>query len=131
MYWASSSLRVCTLRLPSVVLSSFFKSLKLSDWLTARALTIPSRILSWMSRSSCAGPRLGAALATSLISRSLRCRSLESACCLATIPPGYYDSENYVEPAESRRHEPIAETGARNKRRPPPHHQTKNTSTTQ
>src|SRR3989442_8046652 len=63
MYCASSSLRACTLKLPSDVLSAAFKSLKVRLSLTARALTMPSRTRSWMRRSSAAaraGRRLGA-----------------------------------------------------------------------
>src|SRR5690606_12091151 len=44
MYDASSSLRACTLRLPSVVSRSAFSSLNVRDSLTARALTMPSRM---------------------------------------------------------------------------------------
>ena len=43
MYSASSNFRACTLRLPSVVFISSLSSLKVRDWLAARALTIPSR----------------------------------------------------------------------------------------
>ena len=51
MYLASSSLRAWTLKFPSVVLSNFFRSLKVSDELAARALIIPKRMRSWIKRS--------------------------------------------------------------------------------
>ena len=49
---ASSNLRAWTLRLPSVVSSSFFSSLKVSDSFTESALRIPRRRRSWIRRSS-------------------------------------------------------------------------------
>src|SRR5438552_347727 len=100
IYCASSSRRACTLMLPSVVLSSFLRSLKVSDSLTASALTMPSRMRSWMSRSR------SEALAA--------CRpptpwgppvfSLERAFDLATVPPRDHQAEQNVKTAESRGH---------------------------
>src|SRR5438309_6074575 len=57
MYCASSSLRACTLKLPSVVLRSAFSSLKVNASFTASALTMPSRTRSWIRRSSSAARR--------------------------------------------------------------------------
>ena len=51
MYPATSSLRACTLRLPSVVARRLFKSAKLTCPLAASALRIPSLIRAWTSGS--------------------------------------------------------------------------------
>src|SRR5262245_4440366 len=100
MYRASSSFRAWTLRLPSVVSSSRFSSLNVSDWLTAGALTIASRIRSWMSRSS----------------SSASCRTTRPAAPIgpgseawgsATVPPCDEQPEPDVEPAESEGHQRI------------------------
>src|ERR1039457_4848362 len=112
-YSASSSRRACTLRLPSVVCNSFLSSLKLRESLTARALTIPKRIRSWMMRS-----RFGRAL--SRVSRSaiglapLSGRVLgegewfgRAIAVLATVPPGDYDSKRDVDHAEPQREKKI------------------------
>src|SRR5258706_15192844 len=56
-YPASSSLRTCTLRLPSVVSSSALISLKVSDSAAASALTMPRRMRWWMRLSRLAEPR--------------------------------------------------------------------------
>src|SRR5262249_36699675 len=51
-YLASSSLRACALKLPSLTSNSAFSSLKLSSSRTARALRMPRRTRSYTSRSN-------------------------------------------------------------------------------
>src|SRR3989442_750147 len=99
MYCASSSLRACTLKLPSDVLSAAFKSLKVRLSLTARALTMPSRTRSWMRRSSAAagaGRRLGGPTG---VGAGAVFRAPLSA--LATVPPRDDRAERDVEAAEA------------------------------
>src|ERR1044072_3983491 len=122
-YCASSSLRACTLRFPSVVLSSCLRSLKVSESLTARALTIASLTRSCMSLSrsaAAAGPSVGfepARLGSREVAGSVCCccsdafvllLSFASAFCLATVVPRYVKSENYVQQAEARGHQRVA-----------------------
>src|SRR5271165_1175837 len=103
-YCASSSRRACTLRLPSVVRSTFFNSLKVNESLTARALTIPRRIRSWMMRS-----RYGSAFSTDdwsvltgLAERFLPGTTslFRAALALATVPPRNQESENDMQATE-------------------------------
>src|SRR5438132_1187500 len=101
MYCASSSLRACTLKLPSVVLRSAFSSLKVNASFTASALTMPSRTRSWIRRSSSAArkarsPRGGAATAS----------GFRTAPDLATVPPCDNPAEHDVQAAESARQAP-------------------------
>src|SRR4029079_7424390 len=89
-YPASSSLRAWTLTLPSVVFRIALSSLKLSDGLTASALTMPRRGFSWIRRSKSgisAGRGAGAGA-------SLRAG-------LATVSPCDEDSEDDVQAAEA------------------------------
>src|SRR4030095_13763134 len=90
------------LRFPSLVFSRSLSSLKVSESLTANALTIPSRIGSWINRSSfaawageglgrAAGGRVGAA----------------ASFCLATVPPCDHDTKNDVLYSESKRHQHV------------------------
>src|SRR5208283_5614737 len=104
-YCASSSRRAWTLRLPSVVRSTFFNSLKVSESLTAKALTMPSRIRSWMIRSRC-----GSAFSTDdwsaftgLADRFLpeTTSVLRAALDLATMPPCDQKSKYDMQSAES------------------------------
>src|SRR5688572_27539079 len=113
MYSASSSLRAWTLRLPSVVFISFLRSLKLSESLTASALTMPSRRRSWISLSSASARAEDTGLASGF-PRTVRKspvtpgrRSSRAVPCLATVPPRKRNPEAYVQTAESRRHYPV------------------------
>src|SRR5256886_14162332 len=105
-YDASSSLRACTLRLPSVVLRSALSSLKLKLSLTASALTMPRRTRSWISRSSSPvrGLAPGRAPATSRSAAS----AFLAVPCLATVPPSNDRAEHDVQRAEPRRHQPVS-----------------------
>src|SRR5438445_662298 len=103
MYCASSSLRACTLKLPSVVLRSPFSSLKVNASFTASALTMPRRTRSWISRSSSAArsarsPRGGAATAS----------VFRTAPDLATVPPCDDATEHDVQAAESGGQAPVS-----------------------
>src|ERR1051326_5593148 len=115
-YCASSNLRACTLRFPSVVFRSCLRSLKVSESLTASALMMASRMRSCMSRSSsaaCAGP--SAAFGPRRCSLKSCCwlcapafdllRSFVSAFCLATVVPRNVESEDDVQQAEAPRQE--------------------------
>src|SRR6185436_4252331 len=117
MYFASSSLRAWTLRLPSVVSSSAFRSLKVSESLTASALTMASRIRSWMMRSRLValGSDLGArgsglaardsrlaARFSFFVSRSTRAADLPA------MFPRDDETEQDVKAAEAGGHEKIA-----------------------
>src|SRR5690349_14432305 len=89
------------LRFPSVVFSSSLSSLKVNASLNASALRIPSRIGSWINRSSvavCEGAALGITggrvVAVALF-------------CLATVPPGDHDTKNDVLDSETKRHENV------------------------
>src|SRR3989449_11334109 len=107
MYCASSSRRACTLKLPSVVLSSALSWLKLNESFTASALTMPSRTRSWMSRSSSAA-RPPPPPARSLLSPCSTASVLPAALCLATVPPGNDHAEPDVQAAEPRGHDPVS-----------------------
>src|SRR2546421_3720916 len=103
MYCASSSLRACTLKLPSVVLRSAFSSLKVNASFTASALTMPRRTRSWISRSSSAArsarsPRGGGATAS----------GFRTAPDLATVPPCDDPAEHDVQAAEAGRQAPVS-----------------------
>src|SRR5713226_10326768 len=103
MYCASSSRRACTLKLPSVVLSSALSWLKLKESFTASALTMPRRTRSWISRSSSAArepPR-------SLLSPCSTGSVFRAVPCLATVPPSNDHAERDVQAAEPRGHEPV------------------------
>src|SRR2546428_5304167 len=107
MYCASSSRRACTLKLPSVVLSSALSWLKLNESFTASALTMPRRTRSWISRSSSAArdppppPR-------SLLSSCSTASVFLAAPCLATVPPSNDHAEPDVQAAEPRGQEPVS-----------------------
>src|SRR5437764_105318 len=105
-YDASSSLRACTLRLPSVVLRSALSSLKLRLSLTASALTMPRRTRSWISRSS--SPVRGATAARARATSRSAASAFLAALCLATVPPGNESAEHDVQRAEARRHQPVS-----------------------
>src|SRR5438067_739184 len=105
-YDASSSLRACTLRLPSVVLRSALSSLKLKLSLTASALTMPRRTRSWISRSS--SPVRGATAARARATSRSAASAFLAALCLATVPPGNESAEHDVQRAEPRRHQPVS-----------------------
>src|SRR5438034_4585522 len=104
IYWAASSFRACTLRLPSVAFSSPLSSLKLSAAFTASALTMPRRARSWIRRSSSAA-RSPAGSALRLCSGVSALRATPD---LATIPPRDDPAEHDVQPAEPGRHQPVA-----------------------
>src|SRR5215208_2011833 len=134
-YCASSSLRACTLRLPSVVFRSRLRSLKVSDSLTARALTMARRTRSWMSRSSsaaAAGPSVGLLRRGGCCSRkppgalcapAFFARSFAKAFCLATVVPRYVQPEADVEQPEARGHQGVAPRGGQKKRARPQEHE--------
>src|SRR5688572_9769548 len=86
------------LTLPSVASSSFLISGKLRHSLTASALTIPSRIRSWINRSGCVP---SCCRESALVPGWTAARA---ALDLATIPPRYNESENQVESAETCGH---------------------------
>src|SRR5262245_37571092 len=130
MYPASSSFRACTLRLPSVVCSRPFSSLNVSDSFAARALTIPSRIRSWIRRSSAPGvasvafprtPRNG-----SFSSSRFRAppRGSGAAACLATVPPRDLDPEHDVNHPKPGYHQPLSGSRGREQRCRPEYHET-------
>src|SRR5450432_1574875 len=81
---------------------TFFNSLKVRLWLTARALRMPRRKRSWMSRSS-----LGA-VAFSARTRLASPLSFRTAPDLATEPPCDHYAEHDLQDAESRGQEPVA-----------------------
>src|SRR5438876_824328 len=106
MYCASSSLRACTLKLPSVVLRSAFSSLKVNASFTASALTMPRRTRSWISRSSSAArsarsPRGGGATAS----------GFRTAPDLATVPPCADPAEHHRPTPDGERHDRGAQPG--------------------
>src|SRR5262245_49251685 len=112
MYSASSSLRAWTLRLPSVVFSRRLRSLKVSDSLTASALTIPSRSRSCTSRSSSSGDSfLGGATAPSDFRLLPSDFKLLCLCALATVAPRDDEAEDDVQTAEAGSHEPMSVRG--------------------
>src|SRR5690606_39104281 len=86
------------------------RSLNDSHSFAAKALTIPRRSRSWISRSSSSGlsslctPESLAAARPPLRSRS----RLGAAPVLATVPPCDDEAEEDVEPAEPERHQCIA-----------------------
>src|SRR2546423_1738079 len=108
-YDASSSLRAWTLKLPSLVLSSALSSLKLKLSLTASALTMPRRTRSWIRRSSSAVRR--PARERSRASSRPAASVFRAAPGLATVPPSNDRAEHDVQPAEPRRHQPVAPGG--------------------
>src|SRR5262245_63156381 len=109
MYWASSSLRACTLRLPSVVWSSAFRSLNVSDSFTASALAMPSRTCSWMTRSNAGtAPLLVAARLRPVPRPSFRSFTSRAAFDLATVLPRDPVSEQHVQPAETEREQRVS-----------------------
>src|SRR5581483_4531267 len=112
MYCASSSLRAWTLRLPSVVWSSFFSSLKVRLSLTASALRMPRRSRSWMSRSSCGAPP-ATGTGAAFFSRSF----FKAEDCLATVFHRNYGSEQNVQAAESSGQQAVAPRGRSQQRR--------------
>src|SRR5277367_1472275 len=101
MYCASSSLRAWTLRLPSVVLRTRLRSLKLRESLVARALTIPRRMRSWMRRSSSGSS--GARACSRIFGRSWGAgfAGLRDGRGLATVAPRDEKSEEDVEASET------------------------------
>src|SRR3989441_12304499 len=107
MYCASSSRRACTLKLPSVVLSSALSWLKLNDSFTASALTMPSRTRSWISRSSSAA-RPPPPTPRPLLSPCSTASVFRAAPCLATVPPGNDHAERDAQAAEPRSHHPVS-----------------------
>src|SRR5215208_1141457 len=133
-YCASSSLRACTLRLPSVVFRSCLRSLKVSDSLTARALTMARRTRSCMSRSSsaaAAGPSVGLLRrgccsrkpSGELCAPAFFERSFASAFCLATVVPRYVQPEDDVEQPEAGGHQGVAPLGGQKKSARPQEHE--------
>src|SRR5256885_1288983 len=104
MYSASSSLRACTLRLPSLVFSSALSSLKVRLSRTARALTIASRTRSWISRSRAAAA--GCALALTAPARSPSRRVSRAVLLLATVPPCDDQSKYDLQDAEAGGEQP-------------------------
>src|SRR5213083_1738617 len=104
IYWAASSFRACTLRLPSVAFSSPFSSLKLSASFTASALTMPRRTRSWIRRSSSAARRPARSLLTPCSSVSV----FLATPCLATVPPRDDAAEDDVQAAEHGPHQAVA-----------------------
>src|SRR5476649_219582 len=114
-YPASSSLRAWTLRLPSVVSSSFFSSLKVRESLTASALSIPRRRRSWTSRSS-----LGASPTTSSRKGRLS-RSRRAVFCLAAIFHRDHDAEDYVQAYKTGGQQHVIPAGQQQGDRPDQH----------
>src|SRR5262245_2100196 len=124
MYSASSSFRAWTLRLPSVVSSSRFRSLNVSRSFTASAETMPSRSRSWIKRSRPRTRGSGLVPRGSLL-MTRDCRPLTTDCRLPTadcrlptadcrlltdlpaIAPRNHDTEADVKAAESRGHEDV------------------------
>src|SRR5687767_833965 len=107
-YPASSSFRAWTLRLPAVAPSSRCRSLNASESFAARALTIPSRIRSWIRRS-----RRSAGAARSTADRPVPAPDRRAGVRLAargsaTVPPRDRDAEHREQPAESRSQERVA-----------------------
>src|SRR5947208_5412220 len=119
-YCASSSLRACTLRFPSVVRSRRLRSLNDSHSLAARALTIPRRRRSWISRSRSRGVRRSRCSRESVVvSReltplrsTLACRlsTLDSRLStrLATVLPRNHQSDADMQAAETGGHEAVS-----------------------
>src|SRR5262245_51707995 len=120
--------------LPSVVLSSSLISLKVRDSLAARALTIPSRIRSWIRLSSSGA--FSAARMASMARAAPRGRATfpgcpccpccmpERAVCLATVPPCDDGSENNMKSPKPGSHEEISPTDRREDRHRPQRHET-------
>src|SRR5512144_1679166 len=113
MYSASSSLRACTLRLPSETLSRLLSSLKLARSTPASADTIPRRTRSWIRRSSSAAARAAprAEAAAPLVAAGCRI-----AFDLATVPPRDPQSEDDMQAAETRGEQPVRRTGGEQRR---------------
>src|SRR4029077_14154327 len=110
MYCASSSRRACTLKLPSVVLSSALSWLKLNESFTASALTMPRRTRSWISRSNSAA-RPPPPPPRSLLSPGSTASVFLAAPCLANVPPSNDHAEHDVQAAEPRGHDPVSPGG--------------------
>src|SRR6185369_17718863 len=106
----SSSLRACTLRFPSVVFISFFRSLNVNDSFAASALMIPRRKRSWIKRS-----RFGAALFSFVRATCVSGVSAGDFCgivflavdCLATVFPHNNCTKHEVQAAKARGHKPV------------------------
>src|SRR5262245_61936422 len=114
MYCASSSRRACTLRLPSLVLSNDLSSLNVSDSFTARALAMPRRTRSWITRSSEGVPSTGYVTRISRPPPLTRLRPAPSgrdAVFLATVAPRDQGAEDDVQGAESDRQVAVAPPG--------------------
>src|SRR5260370_34697478 len=114
---ATSSLRACTLKLPSLVFSSAFSSLKVRLSLTARALTMPKRTRSWISRSSWAACAARAARRCAPLGVAAPGSEFRTTLVLATVPPGDDAAEDDAEPAASGGHPPVAPGRRREQRR--------------
>src|SRR6185436_5314768 len=104
-YPASSSLRVCTLRLPSVVCVIALSSVNVSgSLLAASALTMASRVRSWTSRSSSRGSRAFAAAAVDPLRSSRPVDSTGTRAvplfALAAMFPRDHESKDDVQDAE-------------------------------
>src|ERR1700676_286351 len=100
IYPASPSFRAWTLRLPSETRSSSLSSLNVSDVFTASALTIASRVRSWIRRSRLAAAvSAGRALGTPRFGFSSR--AARKAPGLAAIFPRNHGPEKNVKSAES------------------------------
>src|SRR5690606_18965872 len=81
-----------------------FRSPKVSESLTARELTIPRRIRSWISRSN-SGAVGSCAPLTSLRKRMGAGCSADIAGCLATVPPRDQETEEEMQAAEAECHQ--------------------------
>src|SRR5260370_34020175 len=114
---ATSSLRACTLKLPSCVVRRAFSSLKVRLSWTARALTMPKRTRSWISRSSWAACAARAARRCAPLGVAAPGSEFRTTLVLATVPPGDAAAEDEVEPAESGGHPPVAPDRGREERR--------------
>src|ERR1051325_5694598 len=112
IYCAFSSLRACTLRLPSEVLSRALSSLNVSASFTASALTMPSRTRSWIRRSRSAARKPPRSLRSGWATAS----DFLAAPGLATIFPGDDHTQHDVQPAEPRRHAPVPPSGGSEQR---------------
>src|SRR5688572_1570860 len=102
-YPASSSFRVCTLTLPSVVLRIAFISLKVTEGLTASALTMARRVFSWINRSRsgnfvCTGSRRGSGASTDFLAALAIART---PCRSTTVSRCDHPSEDHVQATEA------------------------------
>src|SRR5262245_9055192 len=120
MYCASSRRRACTLRLPSLVLSSDLSSLNVSDSFTASALAMPRRTRSWMTRSSEGVPSTGSMTRISRPPPPSRLRAAPSgrgAVFLATVTPRDQGAKDDVQGAEADRQVAVAPADRAEQRR--------------